>query len=274
MKQLFNLFFFCFPVICFSQQTFEFDTYHSDNNQYQTQTYSNILLQQGTEYVIKVQGTMSPWSPMDWIDPCGALENAPQFESDAGSITGIVGYDFAYNFALPNNEYCDQYSDEFPRNTVRLEFSLDGGITWFDPTEDLEYSSDHLYSIRLIGEGHPIMIKSKDIHSSDNYGKYIFTVFTDNTSSNDLVIEAMPEINIYPNPASDYLSIDLEQDAFKLKARIFNATGRLIQEATTIEDGDRIHLQKLASGVYFIQFYSRELGIITTKKFIKIAPVT
>jgi len=76
--------------------------------------------------------------------------------------------------------------------------------------------------------------------------------------------------NIYPNPASISINIDLLNMPNKLfRIRIYNEMGQLVQEAPMQRDGLKIDVSKLGAGLYFItvesgdQIYTKQKIIIS-----------
>ena len=60
-------------------------------------------------------------------------------------------------------------------------------------------------------------------------------------------------LNIYPNPTSNYVNVDLEEDAKTVK--ILSSSGKLIRNLGMKESGkSKIYFKNLISGVYTLQF--------------------
>lgn len=82
-------------------------------------------------------------------------------------------------------------------------------------------------------------------------------------SSNDTNLK-YSDFSIYPNPAKDY--IQLNQDEKIIDFTIINSEGKIIRK--TSKKGNKIYVNDLASGVYFLQLNNTE-GTKIIKKFIK-----
>ncbi|MEZ4908038.1 MAG: T9SS type A sorting domain-containing protein [Saprospiraceae bacterium] len=67
-------------------------------------------------------------------------------------------------------------------------------------------------------------------------------------------------INIYPNPAKEYLFIDIDKDYFN--ASILDSTGKIILD---VKSNNQINISGLTPGVYFIKIDNQKLY-----KFIKL----
>jgi len=78
------------------------------------------------------------------------------------------------------------------------------------------------------------------------------------------------EVNLYPNPAEDYIQIAVssEQIPAGLHVAIFNLEGRLIMEEAMESDEHRLGITGIAPGIYLCRLRSAE-GVITYRKFVK-----
>jgi len=75
-----------------------------------------------------------------------------------------------------------------------------------------------------------------------------------------------PIISIYPNPTSDFFSINIDQDIAKVE--VFNIIGRHIKTFKSVES-DRFDVTNLASGLYLIRITDASGEIIATKRLDK-----
>lgn len=71
------------------------------------------------------------------------------------------------------------------------------------------------------------------------------------------------EIRVYPNPANDFITINIEQQSH---IKILNLTGEVVIDKI-IEVGGSIDIQELANGVYIINVYGGDQ--ISTLRFVK-----
>jgi len=58
-------------------------------------------------------------------------------------------------------------------------------------------------------------------------------------------------VNIFPNPASGYLTVEINEPEMQLK--IFNTLGQTMYSGTLREEKNFIDLSAFASGMYFIK---------------------
>lgn len=78
---------------------------------------------------------------------------------------------------------------------------------------------------------------------------------------------AAPEIKVYPNPAVDYVRVDLPENAPVGTLAIFDANGRQIREVTPAE-GDtyaEISLQEYTNGIYWVRWMQKDATPVTKK---------
>ena len=73
--------------------------------------------------------------------------------------------------------------------------------------------------------------------------------------------------SIYPNPTSDFLTIETGEKAGKLNIFVVNALGEILSQ-NNIEDGGTLFVEELPKGIYTISIISSS-GINRTEKFIK-----
>lgn len=150
---------------------------------------SRTVLVAGRNYVLKVRGTYSEYSPKTWTRFCGTPEFRPQFKSPK-VLNGRVGADAEYTFALPtvgtgirpNGQDCDAVSaapqrvGDFQVNTG-VAIPRPGVVTprkWNHPSllraGAPRYSTRHTYRYLVQGAGKRIKLRVHDLGPSDNYG--------------------------------------------------------------------------------------------------------
>jgi len=141
---------------------------------------SSAPLKEGISYLIKITGTFSVWSPGTWQAVCGNYDDAPQYPS-SGTQNGKVGTDIANIFALPAILYeCSEVTFPIQR---KLPINLDGTDEWlFLVPENPQLNSDHAYTYRVVGQGHPMKIRYWDSYMQmDNYGQLKIEIYPDPT---------------------------------------------------------------------------------------------
>jgi hypothetical protein len=94
-------------------------------------------------------------------------------------------------------------------------------------------------------------------------GGFTINVTSPNTTGIDDNIDLNSEINIYPNPTSNQLTIDTELNINEMS--VVDITGKVIM--TTKENTTTINVADLSDGIYFIQLITENRTI--TKKFVK-----
>lgn len=60
------------------------------------------------------------------------------------------------------------------------------------------------------------------------------------------------DVKIFPNPATDYCTIQINKNNLNISANIYSSTGQRIKEITLIELNTDIDMQELDSGVYIV----------------------
>ena len=123
--------------------------------------------------------------------------------------------------------------------------------------------------------GHPIGIPDKGLKkdSEDMEGEPIPCVYFTNLCES---LPGLDYVNLYPNPATDKLNVDLVlQKAKKIRFRIFDLGGREISDAGTPENyteggqfRHQLDVSKLQNGFYLLVMTDEE-GAKVTRRFVK-----
>lgn len=118
---------------------------------------------------------------------------------------------------------------------------------------DLSPSLFHLFYQVVIEHPSPCDISmqksSQTIFSSTKSNFVEYTVV-----SNELLEDSEYTINIYPNPVSDYLTINIQNspvEAFTIE--ILDLSGRSVRNYSSINNGSQIELSTLKSGMYILK---------------------
>ena len=77
---------------------------------------------------------------------------------------------------------------------------------------------------------------------------------------------AIDATSIYPNPASDYLSVELPESIQKANIKIMNSIGQIVYEQTVVSSGNsktikQINTSGFAKGIYTIVIESNNAKI-------------
>lgn len=109
---------------------------------------------------------------------------------------------------------------------------------------------------------------SNDGDVSGNHGEYDIWVFKQEVQT---LVDSFTakEIDIFPNPAEDFLSI-LVSDKFQgeYSGRIMDINGKLVQKYHIINNG-KIDISNLPNGVYILELFQASSKLSFKKKFIK-----
>jgi hypothetical protein len=74
-------------------------------------------------------------------------------------------------------------------------------------------------------------------------------------------------MNVYPNPASDFITVDASLIQTKCQLSILNLSGQELIARQITEPKTQIDISSLPSGVYFVRLTSDKT--VSTGKFIK-----
>jgi hypothetical protein len=140
-------------------------------------------LTKGKLYVITVQGTVSFYAAVDYLQIqkpfiafCGKSQAAPLFGSAGGS--GPVSNDAEFIFAQPiTTGTCS--SEKLP--LAYPNFQVNNGFGWGHPTllspkPVLRPTANHAYSFAIVGQGKRLGLELVDPDTRDDYGSFQITI--------------------------------------------------------------------------------------------------
>lgn len=229
-----------------------------DNDEIITTTYAV------GDGITGLRGTLSSFN--------GMLQFVPLEDPGAASSTGnaIVAQDVTAD-ALNANP--NDYESEYVRI---LNTAIDNSIlsTWENgETYDMTTASGNyvfrtsFFDVDYIGTDVP----TSDVHVSGiiterNNGDYFITARNMADIDENLSVESntINGLNIYPNPANDFVTISTEINAEK-SVVIFDITGKTVINVITM---DTVNVGTLAAGVYIMQITEND-AVATTKLIIK-----
>jgi photosystem II stability/assembly factor-like uncharacterized protein len=129
--------------------------------------------------------------------------------------------------------------------------TTNGGTTWTLHTSGFTGTTLYLHYLDLISATEGIAVGENGvIIKFDN---------TSGTANTEEIVEIM--VNIYPNPSSSSITVQTEAKIEGIEIRSVNGT--LVQSETS----NKISVESLTSGIYFIQVKTAEGAI--TKRFVK-----
>jgi len=164
-------------------------------------------------------------------------------ETDGGLPTFMIGDDYVTTFGM-----CD-LSENANFESVYFTFYLYADAA-MDPFEYFTtFSGDDGATLDIMSSAGDVAIYNRAALSTSDFTK--------------------PSFTIYPNPSSDQLYIEAQQETGDYTITVFDVQGK--QQLTTSKEvlgSNPLDIQNWASGVYFVRFESQN-GVITTQRFIK-----
>lgn len=110
-------------------------------------------------------------------------------------------------------------------------------------------------------------LSSNDVFNASDHLPLIADFSFDLSSDTDDQYVLEGDLNLYPNPASDYLEIDFQplNKIEEFKVRIFSSDGAYIRNVSFNQSDNfrkRIDLSKMYSGSYFLEIRSKEKRVV------------
>ena len=144
-------------------------------------------------------------------------------------------------------------------NTFLCKMTTDGEIEWVENIEN-RTTSGTFNRISVVNSNHDIytsglfsefgLFGNDVFFSYGEYDDYLLKLSEQSTEVNNKVTPS--SLNIYPNPASDIITIFSEFPIKKMKISFFSASGEFIETMTT--DQNELNISHLSNGVYFVYF--------------------
>lgn len=214
-----------------------------------------------------------------------SLQSSNVGGNNSFNVNGSDGADVAFKIHLPTAATIDLTScSSFTDYDTKLEiFNLDGTRTGFYNDDDLSgcdesdyastiknatldagsyyvvvdgysgdvgnFSLDVSYSVALKSAAATNENRFIPMSDMDDLGKY------DKKSQPNRV----SDIVIYPNPASNEINV-IADDNQELTYELFDASGRMVVQSTSIDSSGKIDISMLENGIYFIELRGKKLS--------------
>ena len=206
-------------------------------------------------------GTEGDTAVISWVD--GAMKIEAKYDWDYAMAKFLISADLTETIDISNNIHITfDYKNLSPadialvasfRNDVGDGELLYGGEVWLEG-EDLVYGSDEWNTIDMDFAIEDVNIDKVVLLEIGIDGIGNGSVLIDNVAFGDIMVStekiSAPRsgIQVFPNPASDFLRIRNAGPTFDVM--IFNAVG---QRVLNVQNQEQIDISALDSGLYFIQ---------------------
>jgi len=208
----------------------------------------------GTGGIVRIK---SSWTLRNITTRTTYYTGASVTAGPAVSVTYPLGYfreDYQYTAPIAS-DYLDEHNGRF---CVTPEYPA--GIYCYFATVDANWNSAYPYAVGPTFYG--VKTAAKVTSISESVTTYTAPTIGISDVQNDLF-----EMNVYPNPANDFVAVQINGiNKENLNVELFDATGKLVQKSI-IYQGKTIayfDTQTLYSGIYFVKIAGSE-GLATRK---------
>ena len=108
----------------------------------------------------------------------------------------------------------------------------------------------------------------EDADCSDVSDNFVTVVRGDVLATNDLQGQRI-EINVFPNPATNFLQIEAIGTSNDLQIEVYDVSGRLVIQNNIDNTNARVNISSLNSGLYLINVVDNQTGQNTVRRIIK-----
>ncbi len=176
-----------------------------------------------------------------WVE----FSTAMKYEGDPLRVAISTDYD---GNSDPSDFEWEDITDAFDFSTGNYEWVESGA---YDVSEDVH---NHSFYIAFVYTSNDTAAASWEIDYVTVTGKDMVGVAENKTM-----------IGLYPNPARELVSFNLESDA---QVSVFDMTGRKVSETTVAAGQAQLDVNELVNGVYFVNFRFAD-GTTAVSKFVK-----
>ena len=176
------------------------------------------------------------------VDPCNAPTNL--------QVTNITQTTATMTWTAGGTE-----------TTWKVGYKLQSASQWQEATVQ-----QTTYEIEGLTANSTYDVRVKAVCAADNESVFTTTTFTtEGVGIDNLTLTN--SISLMPNPADNYIELNINSNVEVKEAVVFNAFGQMIQTIQLNNNHARIDLSEMASGMYFVRVNGE--GVSATKKFIK-----
>ncbi|WP_149244297.1 LamG-like jellyroll fold domain-containing protein [Dyadobacter sp. 32] len=174
------------------------------------------------------------------------------FVKTAGTALPLRLISFTGTQEATTNNLKWQTADEVNTLSFELESSRDGRSFEKVATIDAVSAGDNSYGYtdRSIYKGIVYYrLRMIDIDGTFSYSRMVW-----------LSREGKGAINLYPNPTTDHLTLSLDNGLINSEAKLYDASGKLLQTIKIASAEELINVKNLPTGVYIIKFKDGSTG--------------
>ncbi len=201
----------------------------------------------------------------NWIGLVGNLSNnVPTVQAKNVTFSGASGNHVSVNWTRGNGEKCAVFVKSANSGTALPEFestytasanfgsgSQIGTSGWYC----IYNGTGNSAILSNLTKGATYVVHVCEYNGTSGSEDYNFTAFTNNPNVNTFTTifvdetSLTSEINVYPNPANDYLTIE-SPDNSKLHYNLYDLSGKLVLTGTL--NGNKLNISNLSPGIYIL----------------------
>ncbi|MBO2526473.1 MAG: hypothetical protein CW341_12420, partial [Bacteroidetes bacterium] len=217
-------------------------------------TYHISGLNAETAYQVRVQANCGDNNTSNWTDPVSFTTPAAPADPCNAPTNLQVGN-------ITQNSATMTWTAGGNETTWKVGYKLSTASQWQEAT--VQQTS---YEIEGLTANSTYDVRVKAVCAADNESDFISTTFTTTGVGIDNITLAN-SINLMPNPADNYIELNVNSNVEVKEAVVINAFGQKIQTVVLNDNHARIDLSNMAAGMYFVRVNGE--GVSATKKFIK-----
>jgi len=212
------------------------------------------------------------------INASGKVDKITTFKIDSSNQwIGAYREEYVYDengnvILLVNSEWDTIISDWVSKYKIEREFNTNSQMTfeltyrWNKDQNDWGFNDKRTFDFDINGNIKTANYYSWKINNNNWYLHHNSESFYSALVTNNKYFTEFPDIQVYPNPAHEIFTIELQNNEFT-SAQLFNSTGKLLK-TLPLENGiNTYNISELESGIYFIRIPQRDMVVV--KKLVK-----
>ena len=221
--------------------------YSNDQGTTFTQANGNpVALTLGSNYLFRYKATITQFHSMEQNLDIPARLSAP-----ANPVVNDVDNTFDWTF-VTSYENINYY-----------EYSTNSGISW----EACMEKPIDIGNVNLSAGEVMVRIAASNVSGMERFSGNALASDADFTISTGISTPETGDILLYPNPVTEYLKFQTQEDCQLKSVRIMSSTGKVLLYVTDINSSESLNISNFSPGIYIVEIQTK--GKVIRKNILK-----
>lgn len=184
----------------------------------------------------------------------------------SNKVNKLTGW---YKYSGVNNDSANVFMVSYNHNGDNFDTIGIGTAYLHDAADWTQFSIDMIPLSASVADSFNVIIRS----SASDETEVGSTLFVDDLSLETItgiinLFEETTTVKVFPNPVSDVVNFEMENEADNLKLSVFDNTGRLVNQSFFSGKTTEINISGMPSGIYSYQIVN-ENKLLSSGSFVK-----